>query len=185
MMEGSSASLMGARSSSSRASLCPLTVTKRRRSSSPGEAHKQLILLVAHVVDALADLFAVFLGEEVLQLAAVFGLEHFPTPLVEHRLERAGADSGDDAVEALAVEVDDPDGVAEFGHPVVEDSLPDIAFIQFCVADDGDEAVGGDVAEVPAGVVVCQGGEGGGDGAEADGAGGKVDRVGVLGCGWG
>ena len=33
-----------------------------------------------------------------------------------------------------------------------------------------------------AGVVVCQGGEGGCDGAQPDGAGGEVDRVGVLGA---
>ena len=49
-----------------------------------GKADEKLILLVAHVVDALADLLAIFLGEEVLQLAPVFGFEHLPAPLVEH-----------------------------------------------------------------------------------------------------
>ena len=107
----------------------------------PRQPHQQLVLLVAHVVNALAHPLAMLLDEKALQLAPVFGFQHLPAPLVEHRHERACTDTGHHAVQALTVQVHDPDRVAQFGHPVVEDGFPHIAFVQLGVADDGNEAV--------------------------------------------
>ena len=47
---------------------------------------------------------------------------------------------GDDPVEALAVDVDDPHDVAEALQRGVGDGLPDVALVELGVADEGDEA---------------------------------------------
>ena len=146
-----------------------------------GQTHQQLILLVAHVIDAFAHALAVLLGKEALQLASILRLQHLPTPTVEHRHQRPGADAGNHPVQALAVQIHDPDVVGQFGHPVGEDGFPYIALVQLCVADDGNKAVGGHVFKVQLGIVVGQRGKGRGDCSQPYGAGGEIDRVGILG----
>ena len=61
-------------------------------------------------------------------------------------MSRRGLHAGDDAVEALAVEVDDPDHVAEALERRVGDGLPHVALVELGVADEGDEAGVGPVA---------------------------------------
>ena len=70
--------------------------------------------------------------------------KHVPAGAGEEALEAGGLDARNHAVEALAVEVDDPDHVAEALDRFFGDGFPDVAFVQLGIADQGDEAVGGD-----------------------------------------
>ena len=94
--------------------------------------------------------------------------------------ELGGADAGDDPVEALAVEVHDPEDVAEALDVILEDGLPDVALVELGVAHQRDVPLGGDVAEVELGVAGDGGREGRRDGAQPDRSGREVDRVVVL-----
>ena len=58
------------------------------------------------------------------------GLEHRSKPIRGHR--------GDDAIEALAVEVHDPQNLAELSRHRVEQGLPDGTLIEFGVPDESD-----------------------------------------------
>ena len=100
----------------------------------------------------------------------------------EHLAPHPDADAGDDAVEALAVEVDDPENVLRLGHGVVGDSLPHDALVQLGVAEQADvpSLDPGLRIESGSGVRLGQGREVGGHGAQAHGAGGEVDAVRVL-----
>jgi len=119
-------------------------------------------------------------GEQLLQQPPVLDGEHLPARGVEHALQAGGADVGDDPVEALPVEVDDPDDLAELGHHRVEDRLPAGALVQLRVADEGVLPARTrcvvELGDVPARErPPDQGG-----GADADRAGGVVDGIGVL-----
>src|SRR5690606_32931362 len=105
-----------------------------------GEADERLILLVAHLVDAPAQGGAAAPGEERLQTAAVLSLEHAPAALGEEPFEVSGADAGHHPVQALAVQVYDPEQILESGEGRVEDRLPDVTLIKLSIADQRDEA---------------------------------------------
>src|SRR4029079_18955109 len=106
-----------------------------------------------------------------LESAAVLALQHLPAAGLEQRLELGGADTGDNAVEALAIEVDDPEDVAETLDVILEDGLPDVALVELGVAHQRDVALGGDVAEVELGVALDGCREGRRDRPEPDRAG--------------
>ena len=103
-----------------------------------------------------------------------------PAVLAEHVRELAGADAGDDAVERLAVEVDDPGDVAEVAARGVGDRLPHVALVEFGIADQRDEPAILAGAEMRSHVAVDHAREQRCRGAQADGAGREVDRVGIL-----
>ena len=152
-----------------------------------GQAHQVLVFLVEHVVDAAAQGRAAASGEGRFETPTVLGLDHLPADAAEQGFHLLHLDAGDHAVQTLAIQVDDPQHVAQAraADGFVADGLPDIAFVQLGVADDGDEAarwVGLVGAEVGGGVAIGERGEQRRGGAEADGAGGEVDRVGVLGA---
>ena len=94
---------------------------------------------------------------------------------------RSARDQRDHPVQRLAVHVDDPDDLAEFGHAGVDDGLPDRALVEFGVTEQRVLAARGSVAAEPAVQVPAghrapdRGGR-----ADADGPGRVVDRVGVL-----
>ena len=79
-----------------------------RTTSSLG-AEERLVLLVRHLVDPAAEQVAALARERLAQPAAVLELDHVPAARPELRLELGGPDAGDDAVERLPVEVDDPE----------------------------------------------------------------------------
>ena len=81
-------------------------------------AQQPLVLLVGHRVDALAQRLV---GGELRPV-----LDHHAVPAggLEHRREPPRRDVGHDAVERLAVEVDDPQDLAELRHHRVGDRLP-------------------------------------------------------------
>ena len=77
-----------------------------------GPADEDLVLLVVHVVDPLAQGIAAGQREPRLQPAAVLRLDGVPAGRREHRLDAPDPDARHDAVEALAIEVDDHRHVA-------------------------------------------------------------------------
>ena len=95
-------------------------------------AQQPLVLLVGHRVDALAQ------RAVRAQLRPVLGHHAVPARRLEHRGEPAGRDVGHDAVERLAVEVDDPQHFAEVGDHRVRDRLPDRALVELGVAEQRD-----------------------------------------------
>ena len=118
------------------------------------------------------------------QQVPVLGLDDVPAGAVEELHQLLDLLVGDDAVEALAVRVDDPHHVAEALQRRVGDRLPDVALVELGVAGEGDEpgrAPSSRPAEVGLDVPAGRGGEERGDDAEPDGPGGEVEDVGVLG----
>ena len=128
-------------------------------------AQQPLVLLVGHRVDA---------GPQVgplLQQRAVLDHHGVPAGGLEHRGEAAGGDVRDDAVERLAVEVDDPHDLAEARDHRVRDRLPAGALVELGVADQRDLAPAARDVEVPGDVAVRERAPDRRGRAEADGAG--------------
>ena len=139
-----------------------------------GRAQQPLVLLVGHRVDAGAQVGA--LGEA----RAVLDHHGVPAGGLEHRGEAAGGDVGHDAVQRLAVEVHDPHDLAQAGDHRVGDRLPAGALVELGVADQGDLAAAARHVEVARDVAVRERAPDRRGRAEADAAGGVVDRVRVL-----
>ncbi len=108
---------------------------------------------------------------------------HVPAHVAEQALDAAEQPVRHDAVQALAVVVDDPPDVADVVLPALQQRLVDVALVQLGVAGDGDVAAGrqvGAAKPVQAGVVGHQGGEAGHGHAQPDRAGGEIDLAAVL-----
>jgi hypothetical protein len=90
-----------------------------------------LVLRVGHVVDAGAQRLPARLGEKVLQQMPVLDDEYLPSSGREHALKARRADVGDDPIQRLPVEVDDPHHLAQLGNDRVEDGFPAGALVQF------------------------------------------------------
>src|SRR5690606_19457060 len=112
--------------------------------------------LIAHFVDPGAQPLAAGAGEDPLQAAAVFGLKHLPTTDGEELLELGNPDPRHHAIEALAVEIDDPEQVAKAMERLLDDRLPHVALVQLRVTDQRDPAPRAAATEVTAHVVVGQ-----------------------------
>ncbi len=139
-----------------------------------GRAQQPLVLLVRHLVDPLAQLGPGGEPRAVLDHHAV------PAGRLEHRLQPPGRDVRHDAVERLAVEVDDPHHLAELAHHRVRDRLPARALVELGVPDQRDLAAADRDVEVAGGVAVRDRAPDRRGGAEPDRAGRVVDRVRVL-----
>ena len=137
-------------------------------------AQQPLVLLVGHRVDALAQRLV---GGELRPV-----LDHHAVPArgLEHRGEPARGDVGHDAVERLAVEVDDPHDLAELRHHRVGDRLPARALVELGVAEQRDLAPADRHVEVPRHVAVRERAPDRRGRADPDRAGRVVDGVGVL-----
>ncbi len=81
-------------------------------------------------------------GEDGLEPAPPLTREHLPAGGGEHALEALDLDVGDDPVEGLAVEIDDPRDFAERADFRVDDRLPHRAFVHLRVAEEGVETTG-------------------------------------------
>ncbi len=150
-----------------------------------GPPDEDLVVLVLHVVDPLAQRVAAGLGELLLEQPPVLRLDGVPAGRREHALDALDPDARHDAVEALAIEVDDHRHVAEVAEAVLEDRLPDVALVELRVADEGHEPAlrlaRDRLAEVEPQVAIGERREHRGDRTEADRARREVDRVGILG----
>ncbi len=110
------------------------------------EREQVLVGLVGHRVDVGFERVAAGLGECSGQSTSVLGLGDVPAGVGEEALQPDGGDVGDHPVEALAVEVDDHREVAETLRGRVGDRLPDVAFVELGIADECEEAGGGERA---------------------------------------
>ena len=137
-------------------------------------AQQPLVLLVGHRVDALAQR-----GVR-RQLRPVLGHRAVPARRLEHRGEAARRDVGDDAVERLAVEVDDPQHLAEVRDHRVGDRLPARALVELGVAEQRDLAPADRDVEVAGHVAVRDRAPDRRRRPDPDRARRVVDRVGVL-----
>ena len=99
-----------------------------------------LVQPVRHLVDAPPQEISALPRVRLTQPPAVLQLDHVPAVEPEDLLELHRLDDRDDAVEALAVEVDDPEDVPEAARLRLDDRLPDVALVELGVAEDGDEA---------------------------------------------
>jgi len=137
-------------------------------------AQEPLVLLVGHRVDA---------GHQVgapSQQRPVLDHHRVPAGGLEHRGDPAGGDVGDDPVQRLPVEVDDPHDLTEAADHRIRDRLPAGALVEFGVTDQRDLAAAARDVEVARDVAMRERAPDRRRGAEADAAGRVVDRVGVL-----
>ena len=139
-----------------------------------------LVLLVGHAVQPGAERLPTGLAERLDLASSVLHLDDVPAARLELRAPLVDADARHDAVEGLAVEVDDPHDVAEAAGRRVGHGLPDVALVELGVADDRDEAGPRPRPGVRIDVAPCGCGEQRCCRTEADRAGGEVDAVGVL-----
>ena len=96
-----------------------------------------LVLLIAHLINPSSELEPVGFTEDVFELVAVFEVDDMPAVGGKHFPQLLGAAVRDDAVEALAVQVHDPQHPR---HPLgigFPQRLPDIALVQLGIADQG------------------------------------------------
>ena len=110
-------------------------------------AEERLVLLIRHLVDATAQLIAALERVRRPQPTSVLELDHLPAVRPELRLQLRRPDPGDDAIERLPVEVDDPEHVAELPCQRVGQRFPDVPLVQLRVAEQRDEAASGGGAE--------------------------------------
>jgi len=141
-----------------------------------GRPQQPLVLLVWHLLDALAKLRP--RGEQ----RPVLDHHAMPSGRLEHRLQPTGGDVGHDAVQRLAIEVDDPHHLAERAHHRVGDRLPAGALVELGVADQRDLAPAGRHVEVSRDVALRDRAPDRSRRAEPDRARRVVDRVRVLGA---
>ena len=139
-----------------------------------------LVLLIQHAVDAAAQGIPARTGKECLELAAVFGLNHLPAHVLEEPLQAGGPDAGHDTVQALAVEVHDPQQVVNPLQGVVQECLPDVALVHLGIPHQGDKAPLGQGSEMGLGVSVDGGSKGGRHGPEPHRPRRKINTVGIL-----
>ena len=161
-------------------------VRAARRAAGPAArpavaAQQPLVLGVGHVVDPVAQRGAARPGEQLLQQPAVLDREHLPAGRREHALQPAAPHVGHHPVQRLPVEVHDPDDLAQLGHVgsrTASQTAPSSSSAsptsEYC-------RPGPRAAEVPGDVPAGQRTPDRRGRADADRAGGVVDRVRVLG----
>ena len=119
-------------------------------------------------------------ANSVAQPAPVLDRDRLPAGGLEHRADPAGGDVGHDAVQRLAVEVDDPQHLAQVRDDRVDERLPDRALVELGVADQRDLASALRHVEVPGDVAVRERAPDRRGRPDPHRAGREVDRVGVL-----
>jgi hypothetical protein len=112
-------------------------------------AQQALVLVVWHLIDALAQRFAAALLKERAKATAVLDGDRLPAGGIKHRADTPGSNLGHDAVERLAVDVDDPQHLAEPRDERVEQRFPDGALVKLGVADERDMTTALRHVEVP------------------------------------
>ena len=145
-----------------------------------GGAEQCLVGLVRHVVDPPSQELASLPRVRFPQPVPVLELDHLPTIRPELRLELCGANPRYDSVERLAVEIDDPEDIAELSSKRLGQCLPDVALVEFRVSEERDEPSAGRRPEVRLDVAVGKGAEEGRSGPEAHRPGREVDGKRIL-----
>ncbi len=108
-----------------------------------------------------------------------------PAP-AKSAFRRSARTPGNNPVETLAVEVDNPDHIAETANRFLSHRLPDIAFVQLCIAHKCDEAAGVHriFSPMQLGVLARQRGIDRGNCSKPNRSGREIDRIRVFGTTW-
>ena len=93
-------------------------------------AEQPLVLGVRHRDDPVAQVSSAGSGEQLLEQAPPPHGDDLPAGGLEHGFDAARGDVGDDAVQRLAVEVDDPHDLAQVLDGRIDDRLPHRALVQ-------------------------------------------------------
>ena len=96
-----------------------------------------LVLLVAHLIDPGSEFEPVGFAEDVFELVAVFKVDDMPAVGGKHFPQLLGATVRDHAVEALSIQVHDPQHPRHALGIGFTQRLPDIALVQFGVTHQG------------------------------------------------
>ena len=96
-----------------------------------------LVLLVAHLIDSGSELEPVGFAEDVFELVAVFEVDDMPAVGGKHFPQLLSAPVRDHTVEALAVQVHDPQHARHALGIGFTQRFPDIALVQFGITDQG------------------------------------------------
>ncbi len=147
------------------------------------KAQRRIHRVRAGVDPALQRLAAGF-GERRPHQLAVFHDHHVPAEIAEHGFEFLPQPFTHHGIEALAIVIDHPPGVAQAVLPALQQRLENIALVHLGIADQRDHPPLGPILH-PAmrlDVVLHQRGEQCLRDAKADRAGGEIDVVGVLGA---
>jgi hypothetical protein len=163
--------------------IADLVVEPLAERSTALEAQRR-IDLVRTIVDPGLQCSSAGLGKSRLHQPAVLHDHHVPAKVAEHGFELLPQTLAHHGVEALAVVVDDPPGVAQPVLPAFKQGFEDIALVHLGIADQRDHAAFAAVLHpaVSRDVVLHQRGEQRLRDAEADRAGGEIDIVDVLGA---
>jgi hypothetical protein len=113
-----------------------------------GQTDERLILFVAHVIDTLTERITAGLLKQRLQPTPILRFQHLPAIFSEQPLQSRRPNARHNPVEALAVQINDPDQVVQTFHRLIEDRLPHIALVQFCIAHQRNKASRCDVSEM-------------------------------------
>ena len=142
------------------------------------------VKLVRTAVDPVAQALTARLGERLLLQDAVLEDDDVPAERAEHRLEPLPQALADHRIEALAVVVDDPPGVADAMLPAFEHGFEDVAFVHLGIADERDHLAFGAILRpaVRLDIVLHEARKQRLRDAEADRTGREVDVVGILGA---
>jgi len=136
-------------------------------------------------IDPLPERLAIGRGERSLELLAVFQRHHPPAHGAEEAVDAVEEAVRDDAVEALAVVVDNPPEVPHIVLPALEHRLEDIALVEFGVAHHRHHAPGGlrlRREALEAHIVLHQRGKAGDGDAQPDRTRGEIDVAAILGA---
>ena len=145
---------------------------------------QRCVHLVRAGIDPAFQRLAARLGERRAHQPAVFHDHHVPAEISEHGLEFFPQPLAHHRVEALAVVIDHPPGIAQAVLPALQQRLEDIALVHLGVADQRDHASLRPVLH-PAmrlDVILHQRGKQCLRDAEADRTGREIDIVGILGA---
>ena len=99
---------------------------------------KRGVKLVGAGIDPVSQRLATVLVERSLHQLAVFEDHDVPAKIAEHRVELLPKSLPHNGVQRLAIIIDDPPGVAQTLFPAVDQGLVNIALVKFGVADQGD-----------------------------------------------
>ncbi len=96
------------------------------------------IHLVWTIIDPAPQRLAARLGERRLHQPAILHDHHVPAEIAEHGFEFRPQPLAHHGIEALAVVIDDPPGVAQAVLPALQQRLEDVALVHLGVADQRD-----------------------------------------------
>jgi len=122
--------------------------------------------------------------EQLPQPAAILDRDRLPTRRIEHRPNAAGRDVRHHPIQRLAIQIDNPQHLAQTRNHRINQRLPDRVLIQLRVAQQRDLTAALRHIEVPGHVAMRQRAPQRRRGSDPDASRREVDRVRVLGPRW-